>query len=151
MNVQIVYLMALLLGGSAASLAQAANAPDVRAAIRAGNAAWVRGMEQGNAQLAASMFASDAVFCGQRGPCVYGHDAIERLMAASLKRAGRAKQAVAVTKQLVRDGDLVYEWGYASDTLGNGVPHSSRYLAVWQLQKDGEWKICRNLVLPAAP
>lgn len=128
--------------------AGAAEPADPAASIKAGNDEWVQAMERGDAKLMAHSYAADAVFCTRDGQCIQGHDAIEAFMQARLQKSGKAKQAAVDSRHHERDGDFVYEWGYAAVVAPDGKTGGGRYLTVWKPQADGSWKICRNIVLP---
>src|SRR3954449_7847765 len=49
---------------------------DLQAAVTAGNQAWINGMRSGDAAVAASAFAADAINCSADGQCVTGVSAI---------------------------------------------------------------------------
>jgi ketosteroid isomerase-like protein len=66
-------------------------------------------------------------------------------------RSGLAQSTKIDSKKLVVDNDLAYESGYGEIGLlkdGQLSVNGGRFLTVWQRQKDGDWKILRNVVLP---
>lgn len=130
----------LLLLGTAPAFGDAAT--DIDQA----NRDWSTGMVQGDAARVADAYAADAVFCDAKGTCTTGHDAIERLMADRLK-AGPARSAAAHSTRRVADGGFIYEWGSAQLVNAVGKEVSGRYFTVW-VERNGRWKIFRNLVLP---
>ena len=108
-------------------------------------------MKTGDAAVIAAPYADQAVFIGVDGACVQGRNEIEKLYRTRFERAGFASSTKIVAKELVRDGDLAYESGYAEVGLvreGKETVRGGRYLTVWQRQADGGWKILRNIVLP---
>ena len=140
-----------LAAGSGLAMAQApAIGANARKWIDAGNRAWIEGMKTGNAVLAASPYAHDAVDCGPVGACQHGHAAILQAMRARLAQLGRASAAAVESQGAVRRGAFIYEWGVAGASFGGGRAVRGPYLTVWERRPDGSWKIYRNLALPAA-
>ena len=123
---------------------------DLQAAVTAGNQAWINGMRSGDAALAASAFATDAVNCSADAQCVTGIAAITSQMRSRLASYGRAQTATVTPASIVRDRDLAYEWGSSELFFGGGQIIRGRYVTVWQRQPGGGWKIVRNMSLPMA-
>ena len=120
-------------------------------AVKKANDEWAAAMKTGDAAVIAAPYADQAVFVGVDGACVQGRNEIEKLYRTRFERAGFASSTKIVAKELVRDGDLAYESGYAEVGLmraGKETVRGGRYLTVWQRQPDGGWKILRNIVLP---
>lgn len=137
----------LLLAGIASSAALAAD-DQLEASIRDGNNAWIIGMQKGDAELAAKSYAADAVDCGPTGDCIVGHDAVIAKFKTRFAKSGIAKSASVHSAGHVEDGTFAYEWGSADLTGADGKVSSGRFLTVWRREKNGSWKICRNIVLP---
>jgi len=123
----------------------------VETAVKTDNDEWAAAMKTGDAAVIAAPYSDQAVFVGVDGACVQGRNEIEKLYRTRFERAGFASSTKIVAKELVRDGDLAYESGYAEVGLmreGKETVRGGRYLTVWQRQADGGWKILRNIVLP---
>jgi ketosteroid isomerase-like protein len=134
---------------SAAMPAQSrTDALSSRAAIDAGNQAWIDGIKAGDIKRIGATYAEDAIDCGPTGRCVRGRVQIERHMAGQLASLGRARSAVVNSWGTTERGNFVYEWGQAEAGFEGGKTFREKYLTVWQRQSDGTWKIFRNLVLP---
>jgi ketosteroid isomerase-like protein len=127
-----------------------AQTPDTaaRAAVDAGNQAWIDGVKTEDVKRIIATYAEDAVDCGPTGECVRGREQIERQMTAQLASRGRARSATVKTWGSTEQGSFVYEWGQAEATFGGGKNLVDKYLTVWQRQPDGSWKIFRNMVIP---
>jgi ketosteroid isomerase-like protein len=122
----------------AAGMAQSGAPPkSARAAIDAGNQAWI-----------SATYADDAVDCGPTGECTKGRLLIEQHMTTQLASLGRARSASVKTWGTSQHGNFAYEWGQAEATFNGGTNLVEKYLTVWQLQADGDWKIFRNMVIP---
>ena len=125
--------------------------PGLEKAVKKANDEWAAAMKTGDAAVIAAPYADQAVFVGVDGACVQGRSEIEKLYRTRFERAGFASSTKIVAKELVKDGDLAYESGYAEVGLmreGKETVRGGRYLTVWQRQVDGGWKILRNIVLP---
>ena len=82
-----------------------------RAAIDAGNQAWIDGVKAGDVERIIATYAEDAVDCGPTGQCIRGRLQIERQMTTQLASLGRARSAAVKTWGLTEQGSFVYEWG----------------------------------------
>jgi ketosteroid isomerase-like protein len=127
-----------------------AKTPDVsaRAAVDAGNQAWIEGVKSGDVKRIIATYTEDAVDCGPTGECLRGRVQIERQMTTQLASLGRAHSAAVKTWGSTEQGSFVYEWGQAAATFGSGKKLVEKYLTAWQKQPDGTWKIFRNMVIP---
>jgi ketosteroid isomerase-like protein len=130
--------------------ALAAEPPELKRDLDAGNQAWVVGLETGNADLIAAAYADDSVHCSGTGDCVKGREAAAAQYRDVIAKFGRATDASVRSESLRVDHDLAYESGYAEAHFANGMVRG-RFSTVWKVQGDGHWKIFRNLSLPAAP
>jgi uncharacterized protein (TIGR02246 family) len=129
----------------------AARDPKLDQAVRKANSEWAAAMKTGDAAVIAAPYADRGVFIALDGTCIQGREAIEKMYRDRFAQAGLARSTKIDSKQLVVDGDLAYESGYAEIGVtreGKEIVRGGRYLTVWQRQADGEWKILRNVVLP---
>jgi ketosteroid isomerase-like protein len=123
--------------------------PAARKGIEAGNQAWITGMKEARAAIIAATYADDAVDCPATGECINGRMAIEQHLKERSAKLGRAVAASVTSVGSVQQGGFIYEWGHAEATFGDGQKLGGNYLTVWQKQPTGEWKILRNLAIPA--
>lgn len=142
----VTALAVMMMGGSAFAQQRASDA--ALRYIHEGNQAWVNGMKSGDAAKIAATYAADALDCGATGECLKGRAAIERAMQQRVAKIGRADSASVMSLGSVQRGNFVYEWGSATAGFANGKKIEGSYLTVWQKQKDGSWKIFRNMALP---
>lgn len=142
----VTALAVMMMGGSAFAQQRASDA--ALRDVHEGNQAWVNGMKSGDAAKIAATYAADALDCGATGECVKGRAAIERAMQQRVAKIGRADSASVMSLGSVQRGNFVYEWGSATAAFANGKKIEGSYLTVWQKQKDGSWKIFRNMALP---
>jgi uncharacterized protein (TIGR02246 family) len=134
----------------------AAELAEVRAAIEAANAEFARALVRGDAPAAAAVFAEDAEIVPASGRgFVSGRAAIQEYQASRLQ-ARRYLDVAITTVQLGVSGDLAWETGTNRVTMQQGesppVTVTGRYLAVWERQPDGAWRIQADLpVLDPSP
>jgi ketosteroid isomerase-like protein len=144
--------MSLVAAGALFSMAMfsMAQTPDVsaRAAVEAGNQAWIEGVKTEDVKRIIATYTEDAVDCGPSGECLRGRVQIERQMTTQLASLGRARSAAVKTWGSTEQGSFVYEWGQAEATFVSGKKLVEKYLTAWQKQPDGTWKIFRNMVIP---
>jgi ketosteroid isomerase-like protein len=144
--------MSLVAAGALFSMAMfsMAQTPDVsaRAAVDAGNQAWIEGVKTEDVKRIIATYTEDAVDCGPTGECLRGRVQIERQMTTQLASLGRARSAAVKTWGSTEQGSFVYEWGQAEATFVSGKKLVEKYLTAWQKQPDGTWKIFRNMVIP---
>jgi uncharacterized protein (TIGR02246 family) len=141
----------LLVFEAAETVAAPSGDPKLDRAIEKANSDFVGAMKTGDATLIAAPYTDDAVFVGIDGACTRGRAEIEKMYRARFERSGLAKSTRIDSRRLVVDGNLAYESGYGEiGRLREGklVVDGGRFLTVWQRQRDGEWKILRNIVLP---
>ena len=140
----------LLLLVTAAAIAGNPDAA-LHEAVRKANAEWAEAMKTGDAAAIAAPYTDDALFVLADGTCLHGRAETEKLYRDGFEKGGRASSTKIESKNLVRDGDIAYESGFAEVGVvrdGKSITRGSRYLTVWQAQPDGQWKILRNVVLP---
>lgn len=142
----LILVMAMMGGGAFAQ--QRASEGALRF-IHEGNQAWVNGMKSADASKIAATYALDALDCGATGKCLKGRTAIEAAMKARAAKMGHAESASVMSLGSVQRGNFMYEWGSATAAFADGKKIEGPYLTVWQKQKDGSWKIFRNMALPA--
>ena len=130
-----------------------AAAPDdaLHEAVGKANAEWAQAMKTGDAAVIAAPYTDAAVFVLPDGTCLHGRAEIEKLYRDGFQKGGPASSTKIESKQLVRDGDVAYESGFAEVGVmrdGKSVTRGGRYLTVWHLGTDRTWRIVRNVVLP---
>jgi uncharacterized protein (TIGR02246 family) len=137
----------------AAPLDTAAILAGARRDIEAGNAAWVSAFRRRDASVLADAFADSALFITPNGAVIHGRTAIVKMYAARFPSTPKV-----IGGAVVQDGtvavsrDRIYEWGHAwletaRRTPGTTSRSGGAYLAVWERQADGHWRIVRNLAL----
>ncbi len=126
--------------------------PRLVAAVTKANRDFEVAMTKSDTASIVSPYTDDAVFVSTDGTATKGREAIEQLYRDRFAKSGPAIESRIESDQLVTDGDFAYERGRGSITRevkGRRVTDRARFLTVWQRQPDGDWKIFRNVVLPA--
>jgi uncharacterized protein (TIGR02246 family) len=134
--------VAAVLTLSAAQAAPMATISSVRQAIAAGNAKFLRSLENGDAKSFAALFAPDGIelASGDSG-ITKGRSAIRAAAADGTKITGGNIH----TTNVYLDGAVAYETGtYGFDFAVPGKPSrlaTGRYFEIWERQPDGSWLI----------
>jgi uncharacterized protein (TIGR02246 family) len=132
--------------------AEQAATPDTRAAdeaaIRAGDAEFVKAAEAKDLERCMSLYADDAVFLGSGVPAQIGKENIRKVI-QGLLAAPALQFTVNITSVTVaRSGDLAMDQGTvqetATDKKGKPVTNTSQYVLVWKKMPDGSWKIAAD-------
>src|SRR5882672_5708820 len=161
----LVALAALvLLGGSLGSLAVApavseasaeSDSAAVRAAVDAGNAAFITAWQTGDANLFASLFAQDGALLRPGGGLTVGRENIHSRMRDVFGRA-RMTYGSITTADLFVIGDTAYETGAWNFTIGpigstTAEPDSGHYVEIWKRDRTGHWNMWRDIGVPRMP
>jgi uncharacterized protein (TIGR02246 family) len=97
-------------------------------------------------------YTPDAVFVTIDGTVFRGLAEIKQLYRNRFAKGPPVLESKIESEEVMVDGDLAYERGRGAFTRvvdGKRVSDWARFLTIWQRQSDGEWKILRNIVLPA--
>ncbi len=134
---------------------RAADAADdsaaVSRAIGLANAAYLDGFKRGDAAAVAAVYDEDAAELHPGGEMVRGRAAIAAKLAPLLGRIHFINGSITSDSRW-RVDDVVYDVGHytfvfqpaGQDTL----IEKSRYLYLWRQQKDGTWRIWRDVPVP---
>jgi uncharacterized protein (TIGR02246 family) len=147
-----VTLLCLLCGASA-SLAQDAAKDSVlyneaRTAITAGNNSWVASFEGSKPEGIVALFASDGCMFSGNGKVTRGLPAISDRVTKMMAYFGTHVKVTVKTLHIWLVDLTAYETGeysYTSLQDGKETVDSGHYTTIWQKQKDGSWKIIRDM------
>jgi uncharacterized protein (TIGR02246 family) len=131
---------------------QAQAEPRLQSAIKKANTDFEVAMTKADTATIAEPYTPDAVFVSPDGAATKGRARIEQLYRDRFAKSGPAVAVRIESEELMLGGNLAYERGRGELTrLENGkrVSDWARFLTIWQRQADGDWKIFRNVVLPA--
>jgi uncharacterized protein (TIGR02246 family) len=126
--------------------------PDTRAAdeaaIRAGDADFVKAAEAKDLEKCMSLYADDAVFLASGIPAAVGKDNIRKDIQGLLAAPGLQFTVNIASVTVARSGDLAIDQGTVGETYtdkkGQPVTGTSQYVLVWKKMPDGSWKIAAD-------
>ena len=101
-------------------------------------ATLVRALEQGDAVLAASLYAPDARLLPPGGPPITGEAGVLDFWRRRI--AGGSDGGVLETVRREEFGDVAVEEGRYGRRAGDRLLDSGKYLAVFRRQPDGTWR-----------
>jgi len=110
-------------------------------------------MTKGDVAPIVAPYSPDAVFVSIDGISFRGLAEIRQLYVDRFAKSGPVLESKIESEELMLDGDLAFERGRGAFTRlrdGKKMTDWARFLTIWQRQPDGDWKIVRNIVLPAS-
>lgn len=116
-------------------------------AIRAVDAAFAAGMNAGDTAAVLAIYAPDAKLMPPDSPALEG-DAIRPVIAGLI--AGGASNFVLTPVTTYGVGDLAYQVGTASFTMGGGT-QTVKYVEVLRKGSDGKWRYVVDMFSGVAP
>jgi uncharacterized protein (TIGR02246 family) len=140
--------------GAAAGMLAESKIAEIRSTIDAANTKWLAAMVAGDVVGAIGNYADNAVVMMPMMPAWHGRTAIEAGM-KEMMSAMKVNDAKTGTVDVMAGGDLAIETGRftMTTTMKGATPatDTGKYLAVWQRQADGSWKIIRDISAPGPP
>ena len=132
-----------------------ADSAAVRAAIDAGNAGFIQAWQTGDADLFASLFATDGALLRPGGGLTVGRDKIRARMRDVFANV-RMTEGTITTQDVFLIGDTAYETGFWNFTIGpigstTSEPDSGHYVEIWKRDRTGPWKMWRDIGVPRMP
>lgn len=116
-----------------------------RAAIRQGDQDFARLMNAKDMKGVAAVYAEDAIVLPPNEAAVQGRAAIQTWLESFPPVSNFQVQ----TQDVEGNGDLAYARGSVSFTLSASgaalVEERAKYIEIWRKQKDGSWKIMRDI------
>ncbi len=110
---------------------------------------------RGDPAAAAAVFAEDVRWMPADAADVRGHDSAMALIAKVFSEVGTPRDVWHATEEIYVLGDVAVEIGSVVSTLqpkGQAeIRAHQRYMLMWKRQKDGAWKIFRDMVNNPAP
>ena len=137
-----IALLSLILAICFAASRGAGAAEDVRAAVEAGNAAFVAAFLRGDAAAVAGLYTEDAKLIPPGGEVAAGRPAIEAFWKATI--ASGVKDVALTTLDVEASGDLAAEVGSVRLVGADGKVSEQRYVVVWK-RVAGVWKLHRDI------
>jgi len=121
---------------------------DVRQAVAAAHAAYIRAMRDRDVDALAEHFAVDAILLPQASAMRRGRDAIRDWFGTWLPATTfdefslRSEEIAAVEDTAYEVGTFRQVWATAGGPPGS---YQGRYLMVWRREPDGRWRILRDM------
>ncbi|WP_300616398.1 SgcJ/EcaC family oxidoreductase [Dokdonella sp.] len=129
--------------------ADAALISAAQPAIAEANTAWPGAMRTRDAAAMAAPFAENGTLVTAGGKAINGRAAIERYYREAFQHAPPILDGEIVDDGIATSGNLVHVWGHGNYTVehtpGQASSNSGYFLAVWQADAGGAWKIVRYL------
>jgi ketosteroid isomerase-like protein len=119
-----------------------------REAVDAGHAAFLAAMKVNDAEALGRTVAENALFMPPHEPVVSGKQGIVAWMDAVNKQA-RTTEVTVSGREVIVAGDVATERGSFVWKLqaanGAAIEDRGNFLAIWQKQSDGSWKVASNI------
>jgi len=122
--------------------AEGACAEDVRAAVEAGNRAFVVAFLRGDAPAIAGLYTDDAQVIAPGAPVAAGRAAVEAFWKSTIESG--VKDVQLTTQGVEAHGDLACETGTVRLVAADGKVSEARYVVVWK-RVGGAWKLHRDI------
>jgi uncharacterized protein (TIGR02246 family) len=123
-------------------LGQPAAAEDVRAAVEAGNRAFVTAFLAGDARAVSELYTEKARVVAPGSPVALGRPEIEALWRGVIESG--VKDVALSTGGVEAAGDLAVEDGTVRLVAADGTVTVQRYVVVWK-RGDGRWRLHRDI------
>jgi uncharacterized protein (TIGR02246 family) len=121
---------------------QPAAADDVRAAVEAGNRAFVAAFLAGDARAVAELYTERARVVAPGSPVANGRPEIEAFWRGVI--ASGVKDVALSTESVEAAGDLAVEDGTVRLVGADGAVTEDRYVVVWK-RAEGRWRLHRDI------
>lgn len=122
--------------------ATSARSDEVRAAVEAGNRAFIAAFLRGDALAVAELYTEDAEVIAPGAPVARGRAAIAAAWQKSID--GGVKDLTLDTANVESSSDLACETGIVRLVAKDGGITEGRYVVVWK-RTNGKWKLYRDI------
>ena len=143
-----------VLGQTPDRAAPPASSDSAAASIRAQYDAHVAAHRRGDPAGAAAMYADDVRLIGPDGDEMRGRAAMTKFY-RDMQDQWTVDEYNYATEEIVASGDFAYQiglwWFRAHDKAAHGTSGRFQFLAIWQRDAAGVWKMDRALWTPTAP
>jgi uncharacterized protein (TIGR02246 family) len=134
--------LSLIVGLAAILVSACARTEDVRAAVEAGNRAFVAAFLAGDAKAIAQLYTADAQVIAPGAPVARGREAIAAAWQSSIDSGIRDVRLQ--TLDVESAGDLASETGVVELVARDGATTRARYVVVWK-REGGQWRLHRDI------
>ena len=135
-------LTTLVLAALLALQGNRASADDVRAAVEAGNRAFIAAFLAGDTRAVAELDTEDARVVPPGSPVASGRAEIEAFWRGMIQKG--YEDVKLETAEVESAGDLAVEDGTVRLVTADGTAGESRYIVMWK-RVGGRWKVHRDI------
>ena len=129
-----------------------ADASPARAAILAGNAAFMTAFGRGDVAGVAACYTRDAQLLPAQSDVVAGREAIEKFWEGALGAGLTGANLETVEVYHTPGGNVATEVGrYALTAGGDQIAERGKYVVIWQQGAEGQWRIHRDIWTSSQP
>lgn len=135
-----------LISSSIAYAQSDASSAEAEAAIRAQAARFSAAYVADDVDTLVQIYADDGVAAPGGRDFVRGRDELRQLWTAT--NSGRVLRHKLTPIEIVIDGRHAYDYGYYEGATGTEqapTEFSGKYLVVWQLDADGQWRMAQDM------
>ena len=137
---------------STPATATPADASPVRAAIGAGNAAFMTAFGRGDVAGIAACYTRDAQLLPAQSDVVAGREAVEKFWEGAIGSGLTGATLETVEVYHTPGGNVATEVGrYALTAGGDQIAERGKYVVIWQQGAEGQWRIHRDIWTSSQP
>ncbi len=148
----VATLLVLAISGCAPQVDVEAEAAAIREAT---DVEWLEAGQAKDLDRFVSFYTDDASLFLPNAPIVTGKEAIRSGMSQAFSTPGFAISWQTTNIEVSRAGDLAYSYGTyeetANDPEGNPVSERGKWVAIWEKQPDGSWKVVIEILNSDGP
>jgi len=139
----------------AGSTTNSADTAAVRKYIADADARWQAAENRGDANAVSKFYADSAITMYQDQPTNIGREAVTKSLTEEFTRS-KPSDVTFHTDNLMVSGDLAIETGTEKSMVtppggGKRIAHAGRYMTVWHRERDGTWKVVRDMDATTSP
>jgi uncharacterized protein (TIGR02246 family) len=129
-----------------------ARPPDLeseRTAILAADEAWLKAVQEKNADAAGQFIAADGMMMAPNAPSIVGSEAVRQYMAQMIAIPGFSITWNTTRVEVAASGDLAYSIGTNQIEMpmpdGTTAIDRGKAVTIWKKQSDGTWKVAADI------
>lgn len=140
---------------ASATNTSAADADAARKYIADADARWQAAENSGDANAVSQFYSDSVITMYENQPTNTGREAVTKSLAEEFARS-KPSGVTFHTDNLMVNGDLAIETGTEKSMVtprggGKRVAHTGRYMTVWHRERDGTWKVVRDMDATTSP
>jgi uncharacterized protein (TIGR02246 family) len=139
----------------AGSTTNPADTAAVRKYIADADARWQAAENSGDANAVSKFYSDSAITMYEGQPTNIGREAVTKSLGEEFTRS-KPSDVTFHTDNLMVSGDLAIETGTEKSMVtppggGKRIAHTGRYMTVWHRERDGTWKVVRDMDATTSP